>query len=129
MVRSHASSAPDPVGHERQGTNSMPPGVAAPEQREPEIVKDVDPGSAGSPAVLPPPADPPDPPKTAASGSQWEIIYEVRREGEVKEVGVNVTATSEAEAFDLASKAVEALGNEDQPVTWRYTGRFRKVAA
>ena len=64
-----------------------------------------------------------------AAGSQYEIIYEVRGEGRVKEVGVHVTARSESEAFDLASKAVEALSNEDNPITWRYTGRFRKVAA
>ena len=66
-----------------------------------------------------------------ANAFQWEIVFEIRRkDGSLMgEKRVNVTATTEAQAFDLAQEAVDAITDGDDPITWRFTGRFRKFAA
>lgn len=70
-------------------------------------------------------------PVSKPAGFQWAIIYDLyhadgRRLGEKE---VHVTAPTEEEAFHLALVALEGIRIEDEPVRWRFTGRFRKVAA
>lgn len=57
----------------------------------------------------------------------YRIMYDIRDSRGKKQVKpVTVHARSEAEAFDLAQKALESISTEDNPITWRYTGQFTK---
>jgi hypothetical protein len=59
----------------------------------------------------------------------WRIDYDVYHANGSKEaVTIEVTAKDEKEAFDLAARKLFEMRTDEDPIEWRYTQRFTKVA-